>query len=182
MQLAARWMQYLSRFVDTLLLARACSILPTFTVSTLSSLPVRPGRGICSSQSCPDWARIRSRPGRRAIRPESVRSTGRGRRRDDSSRRLSVLKRLNTSSITSGGMPRPWSLTLRMISSPRRSADKTYRLARLREADRVREQIEQNLADALAVGDEGADFVRGLDLEMDRGFSEPVLHAFAQRD
>ncbi len=86
----------------------------------------------------------------------------------------------NTLSLTSGGMPGPESVTLKvtlMIGAP--GADGDRRIVR-READGVGEQIIQHLHHAALVADEAADIGIGIDLERDAVGGEPVLDAFGR--
>ena len=53
-------------------------------------------------------------------------------------------------------------------------------LARRREADRVRQQVEQNLPQPPLVGGEAADAGRGVDVEADAVLLEAVLHALGR--
>ncbi len=52
-----------------------------------------------------------------------------------------------------------------------------HALPGLREADRVREQVEQDLADPFPVGVDAADILRHVEGEGDARFGEPVLDA-----
>src|SRR5829696_10256905 len=54
-------------------------------------------------------------------------------------------------------------------------------LARRRKADRVRQQVEQDLAHALAVGHEASEVLRGVDLEGERGLGQTILDAPCRR-
>ena len=78
-------------------------------------------------------------------------------------------------------MPLPSSVTVNSDFAvlPRRR--KIDRLARRGKADRVRQKVEENLPDAFAVGDEGADPLHRRDAKGQRRFAEPVLDAFRRR-
>ena len=83
-------------------------------------------------------------------------------------------------SIISGGMPRPSSATSKTTSPPLLRGRSRHGLAGAREADRVGQQIEQDLAHALAVRHEARRYrparrSRAVQLDL----REPVLHARA---
>ena len=78
-------------------------------------------------------------------------------------------------------MPGPLSVTENTTASVQPLGGQRNGLAGRREADRVGEQIEQDLPHAPLVGDEAADVGRGADVEHDAALDQAVLHAFGGR-
>ena len=79
--------------------------------------------------------------------------------------------------MSSGGMPRPSSRHAEHDVAAAPLGGNRDGLAATRKADRIGQQVEEHLPDALGIRDHRAEARLRLDVEPDLGFGEPVLNA-----